>query len=128
MKKILAFVILAVSLLLSACGTASMTQPTASAFPTGTFVDAQDKLRGYVFNEDMTWKYFTLGTGSTAASGTYGVRGNRWVDAGGVGDYCQPGTYEWSFDGTNLAFKVVGEDACSARKASLDGHTFVLTP
>lgn len=101
-------------------------EPASSKFPSGTFVDAQNKLRGYVFNEDFTWKYFTLGTGSTAASGTYSVDGNHWVEAGGGGDNCQPATYEWSFDGTNLAFKLVGEDSCIARKASLDGHTFVL--
>lgn len=100
--------------------------PASSKFPSGTFVDAQNKLSGYVFNEDFTWKYFTLGTGSTAASGTYSVDGNHWVEAGGGGDNCQPATYKWSFDGTNLAFKLVGEDSCSARKASLDGHTFVL--
>ncbi len=95
-------------------------------FPTGTFVDAQDKLRGYIFSGDMTWKYFTLGTGTVAATGTYSLDGALWVDAGGGGDNCQPAAYEWSFDGSSLTFTLKGEDGCGARKSSLDGHTFVL--
>ncbi len=101
------------------------TSSASAAFPTGTFTDAKDKLRGYIFNPDMTWEYFTLGTGTISASSTYSLEGHLWTDQGIVGQ-CPAGTYEWDFDGSNLSFNAVGVDDCPDRKASLDGHTFVL--
>lgn len=118
--KLLSFV-LVLTFVLAACGGSSAN----AKFPTGTFVDSQDELRGYIFNEDMTWSYFALGTGTITASGTYSVDGNRWVEAGGQ-DNCQPATYMWEFDGSKLTFNLKGKDDCSARRASLDGHTFNL--
>lgn len=107
------------SMALAACGS-SPSQP----FPTGTFVDTQNNMRGYIFGDDGTFKYFTLGTGTITATGTYTIEGNRWIDPGS--NDCAEGIYEWSYDGTTLSFKVVGKDDCDARKASLDGHSFIL--
>lgn len=122
MKKILFALVVIFSFVLSACGGSSSNVP----FPTGTFADTSNQSRGYIFNEDGTWKYFTLGTGTITATGTYKIEGNQFIENGGGSDFCDPATYEWSYDGTTLSFKVVGEDTCSARKASLDGHSFTL--
>ena len=119
---LLVLVIVLASLGLAACGGGSSSD---AAFPTGTFVDSQDSNRGYIFNADNTWSYFSLGTGTISATGTYSVDGNRWTEAGGQ-DNCQPATYVWTFDGSNLTFKLQGKDECAARSASLDGHTFIL--
>lgn len=124
MKSKLWFVfsgLVVLSLALAACGS-SASEP----FPTGTFVDTKDNLRGYIFGEDGTFKYFTLGTGTITAAGTYTIEGNRWIDPGS--NDCAQGIYEWSYDGATLLFKVVGEDDCDARKASLDGHSFTVKP
>ena len=99
------------SLLLSACAGASS---GASGFPTGKFVDSGNDLQGYYFNADKTWSYFYYG--ETGAEGKYSVKGNQWTEEG-TDDCPFPGTYEWSFDGTNLSFKLVGEDKCDPRRA-----------
>ena len=70
-----------------------------------------------------SWAY--LDTGTIGAEGTYKVKDNLWIEQGT--EECPfTGTYEWSFDGTNLSFKLVGEDACDPRKAATDGVTYVL--
>lgn len=122
-KKLLSllYVLLLVSLTLTACSTASS---AVSAFPTGKFVDAKNEYVGYYFNGDMTWSYFTYG--ETGAQGKYEVKGDQWIEKGT--DECPfPGTYQWSFDGTKLTLKLVGEDKCDPRREATDGQTFVLT-
>jgi hypothetical protein len=119
------FYFVIISLLL---GTLSVSACTAgssvkSDLPTGKFTSASDKFIRYEFNEDKTWAY--VDAGMIAADGSYDVKGNQWIENGT--EECQfPGTYEWSFDGTNLSFKLVGEDKCEPRKAATDGQTFVL--
>jgi hypothetical protein len=113
--------ILLIVFTLSACSSGASEK---SAFPTGKFMSSADKFNGYVFNEDKSWAY--LDVGMIGAEGTYQVKGNQWIEKG-TEDCPFPGTYEWSFDGTNLSFKLVGEDACEPRKAATDGQTFVLT-
>jgi len=123
MKTKIPLIVLLLAFVLTACGGGSSSQK----FPTGAFVDSQDQNRGYIFNEDMTWQYFMLGTGTIGATGTYSVDGNVWKDAGGQ-DNCQPATYNWTFDGSKLTFNLKGKDECAARRASLDDHTFILKP
>ncbi len=106
-------------LVLSACGASS----DAGKFPTGKFVSASDSHVGYYFNEDKTWSYFTYG--EVGAEGKYTVKGNQWTEKGT--EECPfPGTYEWTFDGTSLSFKLVGEDQCDPRREATDGQTFTL--
>lgn len=105
---------------ITACSTPSS---GASAFPNGKFVDAKNKYAGYYFNENMTMSYFIYG--ETGAQGKYSVKSNIWTEEGT--DECPfPGTYKWTFDGTNLTFKLVGEDKCDPRREATDGQTFVL--
>jgi len=125
MKKNLFLLVASVvltSLILSACGSAS---PSDVGFPTGKFVDAENDLVGYYFHEDMTWEYFSYG--SIGAEGKYQLKNNQWIEEGTEGECPFPGTYEWTFDGTNLKFKLVGEDKCDPRRESTNGRTFVLT-
>lgn len=107
------------SLLLTSCGASSV----AAGFPTGKFVSTSDSHVGYYFNEDKTWSYFTYG--EIGAEGKYSVKGNQWTEKGT--EECPfAGTYEWTFDGSNLSFKLVGEDQCDPRRDATDGQTFTL--
>lgn len=124
MKKTLIVIAIAfvLSFVLTACGAGSS---DASGFPTGRFVSATNSNYVYTFNADKTWEYVEWGT--VEASGTYEVKGNRWTENGDV--LCPfPATYEWSFDGANLTFTLVGEDECNGRREATDGQTYVLQP
>lgn len=115
---LLVFVVLA-SLVITACGSGS----TGGKFPTGRFNATSDQFAGYVFNQDGTWEYFWAG--STQALGKYVVKGDQWTEQGTT-ECPFPGTYRWSYDGTNLKFTLVGEDKCDPRRVSTDGQTFVV--
>lgn len=108
------------ALVLAGCGSSSSDK---AKFPTGKFVSVSNPLEGYYFNADNTWSYFTFG--EIGAEGKYSVKGNQWTEKGT--EECPfPATYEWTFDGTNLSFKLVGEDKCDPRRVSTDGQTFEL--
>jgi len=107
-------------LALAACSGASSEAPT---FPTGRFVSRVNPQALYQFNEDKTWTF--ISNSVVAARGTYEVEGNLWIEQGTT--QCPyTGTYEWTFDGTNLSFKLVGEDACDPRRSNTDGKTFII--
>jgi hypothetical protein len=108
-----------VVLLLTACGGGA----DSADFPTGKFVLPDNEFAGYQFNADGSWSYFFAGT--TEAGGKYAVKGDQWIEQGT--DECPfPGTYSWTFNGTQLTFKLVGEDECQPRRDSTDGQTFIL--
>lgn len=115
---LLGIVMVLAALFLAACDSGS------SKFPTGTFVSTSDQNKEYVFNEDLTWSY-NLG-GLMSAKGTYRVDGNLWIEEG-TSECPSSGTYQWSFDGKNLSFKLSGTDNCAPRKEATDGQTFVLS-
>lgn len=122
-KKLLLVVtsLVLTSILITACGAAS---PSAAGFPTGKFVWEGSDLQGVYLNEDKTWSAFYYG--ENVDEGTYSVSGNLYTQE--TSKVCtSPATYEWAFDGTNLNFKLQGEDSCDIRKASFDGQTFILT-
>jgi hypothetical protein len=125
-KNLLLLVVglLMASLILAACGSSS---PSDVGFPTGKFVDSENDLVGYYFNENMSWAYFMYG--QNGAEGTYELKDNQWIEKGtdAAGECPFAATYAWTFDGTNLTFKLVGEDKCEPRREATDGHTFVLT-
>ena len=123
-KKIL-FIVIGLVLavfVLSACSGASADE---LAFPTGRFNSQQSEHIAYEFNEDRTWVF--LYYGEHGAEGTYKVDGNLWIEQGT--EECPfPGTYEWTFDGSRLSFKLVGEDACDPRRQNTDGKQYTLQP
>ena len=62
---------------------------------------------------------------SYGAEGTYKIDGNLWIEQGT--EECPfPGTYEWTFDGSRLSFKLVGDDACDPRRQNTDGMVYTL--
>jgi hypothetical protein len=93
-------------------------------FPTGRFSNEKFINNEYVFNSDNSWVYYS--GGSIGAQGTYQVDGNLWTEAGTSGECPFPATYEWTFDGKLLSFKLSGEDNCVPRREATDGQTFVL--
>jgi len=113
--------VIILSLVLAACNPASS---GAAKFPIGRFVSVSDQSNEYEFNKDKTWSYYQGGL--MAAKGTYQVEGNLYIDQG-TPECPFKGTYQWSYDGKNLSFKLVGEDACEPRKAATDGQTLVLS-
>lgn len=110
-----------IALTIAGCNAGSSAK---SDFPTGKFMSASNQYVGYVFNQDNTWTY--LDWGEIGAQGTYSVKGNQWIEEG-TEECPYPGTYNWSFDGTNLAFKLVDEDKCEPRRQATDGQIFVIT-
>lgn len=127
-KKIILLMIgMLVPLVLAACGSASLAE---SNFPTGKFVWAESDLVGIYLNEDNTWSAFYYG--EEVDKGTYKVKGNLYTQTSDdppnlTAECAAPATFEWSFDGTNLTFKLHGEDKCDIRRESFDGQTFILT-
>jgi hypothetical protein len=119
-SKIVIFVS-ALALLLMALAACSGGSANTTEFPTGKFVSTSNLNQVYRFNQDNSWEYY-LG-GLMSAKGTYRVDGNLWIEEGT--DECpSEGTYEWTFDGQNLTFKLNGLDICQPRKAATDGLTF----
>lgn len=110
---------LLVLLSLAACSGSS-----SSKFPTGKFVNASDSSKEVEYNADNTWAYYMGGLMS--AKGTYQVDGNLWIEQG-TSECPSTGTYEWTYDGKNLSFKLSGVDSCAPRVEATDGQTFVLS-
>lgn len=121
---LLVSLLMLLAFILAACGSSSQ-----SNFPTGKFVWAGSDSVGIYLNEDNTYSGFYYG--AEVDKGTYEVTGDLFTQ---TSEYPQlpeecasPATYEWSFDGTNLTFKLHGEDRCDVRRESFDGQTFILT-
>lgn len=121
---LLASLVILLALVLAACGSSSQ-----SNFPTGKFVWAGSDQVVIYLNEDNTWSGFYYG--AEVDKGTYEVKGDLYTQTSeypNIPEECaSPATYEWSFDGTNLTFKLHGEDRCDIRRESFDGQTFILT-
>ncbi|MCK6582303.1 MAG: hypothetical protein L6Q49_04300 [Anaerolineales bacterium] len=120
MKRIL-FVLVVLSLVLSACGSSSK-----SAFPTGKFVDTNNDQGGFIFNEDGTWEAYN-GI-YTLAKGTYSATDTTYTEETSNSD-CPKMTFAYTFDGANLTFQLTEEsrsDPCDGRKAAFDNKTYVL--
>jgi major membrane immunogen (membrane-anchored lipoprotein) len=115
------FVLVMLSLVLSACGGSSN-----STFPTGKFVESTNDQGGFIFNEDGTWEAYN-GI-YTMAKGTYSATDTTYTEETSNSD-CPTVTVAYTFDGTNLTFNYIGdpsEDPCDGRRAGFDNKTYVL--
>ena len=59
------------------------------------------------------------------AEGRCTVTGNFWTEKR-TADCPSAATFEWSFDGSRLSFRPVGEDACDPRREATDGQSFTV--
>jgi len=123
-RKIILLVVSSVlaSLIFAACGSASKVDPN---FPTGKFVLSDSEFEGIYFNQDGTWSAFAFG--QNIAEGTYHVKGDQYTEEASPEGCPSEATYQYSFDGTNLKFELIGEDTCQNRRESLNGITYVLS-
>jgi len=105
--------------------------PTAteeSAFPTGTFVEADS---GYsprlVFRDDGTFQRSIIGTHS--ADGTYAVDGDLYTELTNNSDTPggnAPASYRWAWDGEQLRFSASGVDEDGYRRSIYTEHVYVM--
>ena len=131
MKKdkmlLLVSVLVLLSLLLAACGSAKSTKE--ANFPTGTFINSAQPAYGQVFNEDGTYR--ATWTGSTLATGTYRVNGDTFIME--ADDYldCPAWSFKYTWDGTNLTFNYIGDradDPCGEHRGpAFDNVTYTLS-
>ena len=118
------FVALALALVLAACGSTKETN-----FPTGKFIKTGTTNYGLIFNEDGTFSVFD--GNSTIVRGTYSVDGDTYTDkSNNVGCLDEPKSFKYTFDGTNLTFKYIGDpanDACDGRRDDFNNVTYALS-
>jgi major membrane immunogen (membrane-anchored lipoprotein) len=123
MKKIFIFTVLAISLVLAACGS------SGSGFPTGKFIKAGTTEYGLAFNKDGTFSVFEGDV--TYVKGTYKAEGNVFTETSNDGGCKTNISFNYTFDGKNLTFKYVGDPAedadCTGRNADFNNVTYTLT-
>lgn len=102
----------------------------ASNFPVGKLVLREDELSYFIFTADGKWGRYLEGL--RIGSGTFRVEGNTYILTSFHGpEPCPvPMSYQFSFDGTNLTFKLTDEskkDPCSGRRQNYNNTTWVLS-
>ncbi len=102
----------------------------ASNFPTGKLVLRDDELSYFIFTDDGRWGRYLEGL--RIGSGTFRVEGDTYILTSFHGpEPCPvPMSYRFSFDGTNLTFKLTDEsqkDPCSGRRQNYNNTTWVLS-
>jgi hypothetical protein len=112
--------VLVLTAVMAGCSAAGQ---NGASFPSGVLVSEANEDLEYRFTSNGTWSYHAFGL--TGAEGRYTVKGNVWTEKGGE-DCPFPGSYEWTFDGSHLSFKLIGEDKCDPRREATDGQVFVL--
>ena len=123
---LLVTVLILLSLLLIACGAK---KEANLPFTTGKFINSEHPDHGLVFNGDGT---FSSVMGSeTLATGTYTVNGDIFIEEANLYFRCPAMSYEYRFDGTNLAFNYVedpADDPCGThRRPAFDNVTYTLS-
>lgn len=101
------------------------------SFPSGKFVDVDDKTSWFVFTEDGRWSHWL--DGFRSASGTYRVEGNTYFQLAVSPNRngCPPTSFKFSFDGTYLEFQLTEEsshDPCPDRTVLYNNKTYILSP
>jgi major membrane immunogen (membrane-anchored lipoprotein) len=123
-EKIFVFTVLAMSLILAACGSSS-----PSTFPSGNFIKSGTTDYGLVFNKDGTFSPFSGDT--TFVTGTYSVDGNIFTETSNDGGCKTNVSFNYIFDGMNLTFNYVGDPAndadCSGRNTDFNNVIYTLT-
>jgi hypothetical protein len=102
----------------------------ASNFPTGKLVLRDDKLSYFIFTDDGRWGRYLEGL--RIGSGTFRVEGDIYTLTSFHGpEPCPvPMSYQFTFDGTYLTFKLTDEskkDPCSGRRQNYNDTTWVLS-
>ena len=124
MKKTLVFYVLVLALIMTACSGTK-----AGAFPTGKFIKAGTTDYGLTFNKDGTFSVFS--GDATFVKGTYSVDGNIFTETSNDGGCKTNVSFNYTFDGKNLAFTYVGDPAedadCTGRNADFNNVTYALT-
>lgn len=127
MKKNLALpalLVLVVSLILSACGSAE-----TSNFPTGKFIKSGGTDYGLNFNPDGTFSVFQGET--TYVTGTYKVDGSVFTETSNDGGCDTNVSFNYTFDGSKLTFSYVGnpekDASCTGRYADFNNVTYTLS-
>jgi predicted small secreted protein len=125
MKKIFLFVVLALALVLTACGNAAST----TKFPTGKFIKSGEKSYGLAFNQDGTFSVFD--GDNIFVHGTYKVDGDVFTETSNDGGCKTNVSFNYTFDRKNLTFNYVGNPAddadCTGRNADFNNVTYTLT-
>lgn len=126
MKKnlaLLALLVLVVSLVLSACGSAEK-----SNFPTGKFIKSGATDYGLKFDPNGTFSVFQGET--TYVTGTYKVDGNVFTETSNDGGCDTNVNFNYTFDGSKLTFNYVGDPekdaSCTGRYADFNNVTYTL--
>jgi major membrane immunogen (membrane-anchored lipoprotein) len=123
-KKMLLLVVglLLASLVLSACG-------GKDNFPTGKFIKSGETDYGLKFNADGTFSVFQGAT--TYVTGTYKVDRDVFTETSNDGGCETNVSFNYTFDGSKLTFKYVGDPAkdadCSGRNADFNNVTYTLS-
>ena len=125
-KKLLLLVVGLVlgSMLLTACGKSTSAKPN---FPTGKFELSTDEFRGIEFKDDGTWAAIDIG--EIIAQGTYSVKGDQYIEKSNDQDCPAPMSYQYTFDGTYLKFKLTDQsmkDTCQNRMNGFNNTTYIL--
>ncbi len=121
MKNLFLYFALLLSLTLTACG-------NTQKFPNGKFVSDKDPKVYWQFTPDGTWDYHS--PSGLPLEGTYTISGSTYTETYNNAmfsdsDNCnKPATYTWSFDGSNLTFKVLS-DQCAVRSEWYTNSKFV---
>lgn len=102
-------------------------EPPPSSFPTGCFVDVDNGRWMLEFDEDGTaetsvvfghdWRFTYAVDGDT-----FTWLGSEYSNLGGGADVAgesRDATYRWDYDGEQLAFESIGEDAADQRKTRM---------
>ncbi len=125
-KNLLLLVVglLLASLILSACGSSGK-----SKFPTGKFIKSSETDYGLQFNADGTFSVFQGDV--TYVTGTYKVDGDVFTETSNDGGCDTNVNFNYTFDGSNLTFRYVGDPAddadCGGRNADFNNVTYTLS-
>ena len=106
-------------------GTEAASKVEAPEFPTGRFVLDGPGFYAIEFDEDGTWRDSET-NGVVSGGGKYATNGNLYTEmTHSHPDSRQvPATYQWTYDGKNLTFRLCGRDVNAYRASLFDGRTY----
>jgi major membrane immunogen (membrane-anchored lipoprotein) len=124
--SVLVLALLALSLLLAACGASGST----GNFPTGKFIKEGETDYGMNFNANGTFTVFVKGD-AVVVNGKYEADDSTFTETGNDVGCKSPMKFKYTFDGKNLIFNYAGNAnddlACSGRHADFNNVTYTLS-